>query len=194
MRASKLGHFFAFVRSKTPISPLAIPYSRPCSASALLLKNYCTPIKGGGARLWHIMPLYSYAMQLRRCSQDLSMPGAKARERSDRAGEGRGRGVVSLSYGTESFEYSCMKTAFSCTLHVDTIVRGNLCTGIDQFPTLSFLILFLRLMNLSFSISFSFSFFFPPPLLFCQPIVGGGGHVPPVVTPLGTHMLVLSLW
>ena len=112
----------------------------------------------------------SYGGAARICQCRVPKRGSEATER----GRGGG-GVVSLSYGTESFEYSCMKTAFSCTLHVDTIVRGNLCTGIDQFPTLSFLILFLRLMNLSFSISFSFSFFFPPPLRFCQPIVGGGG-------------------
>ena len=46
-------------------------------------------------------------------------------------GEG---GFVSPSHGRENFEYSCMKTVFSCTLY--TIIRGSLCTGIDQFPTL----------------------------------------------------------
>ena len=34
----------------------------------------------------------------------------------------------------EIFEISCMKTAFSCTLN--DIIRGSLCSGIDQFPTL----------------------------------------------------------
>ena len=37
--------------------------------------------------------------------------GAKARERSDRAGGGCGRGI-SPSHGREIFENSCMKTAF----------------------------------------------------------------------------------
>ena len=46
----------------------------------------------------------------------------------------RGEDVVSPSHGREIFENSCMKTKFSCTL--DTIIRGSLCTGIDQFPTL----------------------------------------------------------
>ena len=61
--------------------------------------------------------------------------GAKARERSDRAGGGCGRGKGIR----EIFENSCMKTAFSCTLN--TIIRGSLCSGIDKFPTL-FLFLF----------------------------------------------------
>ena len=68
---------------------------------------------------------------------------------------------------------------FSCTLHVDTIIRGSLCTGIDHFPTL-FLFIILFLMNLSF-FPFPFSFFFllfPP--FFCQLIGGGGGaRAPP---------------
>ena len=100
----------------------------PIPYSPLLLKNYFTPIKGAGT-----CPLVPSAIcQWRWCSQDLST-GAKARERSDRAGGGCGRGV-SPSNCREIFENSCMKTAFSCTL--DTIMRGSLCTGIDQFPTL----------------------------------------------------------
>ena len=47
--------------------------------------------------------------------------GGKARERSDRA-----RG--------DFFPNLCMKLAFFCTL--DTIIRGSLCTGIDQFLSL----------------------------------------------------------
>ena len=38
------------------------------------------------------------------------------------------------SHGREIFQNVCMKLAFSCTL--DTIIKGSLCTGIDQFPTL----------------------------------------------------------
>ena len=41
--------------------------------------------------------------------------GAKAREQSDRAGGGCGRGV-SPSHGREIFQNLCLKTAFSCTL------------------------------------------------------------------------------
>ena len=37
-------------------------------------------------------------------------------------------------HGREIFQNLCLKTAFSCTL--DTIIRGSLCSGIDQFPTL----------------------------------------------------------
>ena len=51
--------------------------------------------------------------------------GSEATER----GEGVGGG-----FPGRFFEILCMKTAFSCTL--DTIIRGSLCTGIDQFPTL----------------------------------------------------------
>ena len=65
--------------------------------------------------------------------------GGKARERSDRAGGGCGRGV-SLLYSREIFENSCMKTAYSCTLIA--IIRGNLCTGINQFPITLFPFLF----------------------------------------------------
>ena len=47
---------------------------------------------------------------------------------------GRGEGVgggYSPCHGREIFQNLCMKLAFSCTL--DTIIRGSLCTGIDQF-------------------------------------------------------------
>ena len=50
-------------------------------------------------------------------ARDLST-GAKARERSERAGEGGGGGVVSPSHGREIFENSCMKTAFSGVVYV----------------------------------------------------------------------------
>ena len=39
-----------------------------------------------------------------------------------------------------------MKTAFSCTF--DTIIRGSLCSGIDQFLTLVVFVLILFVMNL----------------------------------------------
>ena len=49
--------------------------------------------------------------------------GAKARERSDRAGEGVGGGFP--SHGREIFFFnSCMKTAFSCTLNAIIRVVG----------------------------------------------------------------------
>ena len=68
-------------------------------------------------------------------------------------------------HGREIFENVCMKTSFSRTLNA--IIRGSLCSGIDQFPPL-----FLFLLNLSqgtflFSFFFLFlfsPFFFPPPL------------------------------
>ena len=60
--------------------------------------------------------------------------GAKARERSDRAGGGCGTVGDFPSHGREIFQNLCLKTAFSCTL--DTFIRGSLCSGIDQFFTL----------------------------------------------------------
>ena len=66
----------------------------------------------------------------------------------------------------------CLKTAFSCTL--DTFIRGTLCSGTDQFPTLVlFFILFL--MNMFQGNIFLFPFFL---LLFYSPINGGGGMAP----------------
>ena len=55
--------------------------------------------------------------------------GSEATER----GEGVGGGFPP-SHGREIFQNLCLKTAFSCTL--DTFIRGSLCSGIDQFPTL----------------------------------------------------------
>ena len=52
------------------------------------------------------------------------------RGQSEGARGGCGRGV---SHGREIFQNLCMK-GFSCTL--ETIIRGSLCTGVDQFPTL----------------------------------------------------------
>ena len=58
--------------------------------------------------------------------------GSEATER----GEGVGGRVVFLR---EIFkENVCMKTAFSCTLNA--IIRGSLCSDIDQFPTLFFVL------------------------------------------------------
>ena len=130
--------------------------------------------------------------------------GAKARERSDRAGGGCG-------HGREIFENSCMKTAFSCTLNA--IIRSSLCSDIDQFHTLSFFFYFWICLRETFSLSFSFfpRFFIfpfpPPPLFFLCPFFpfsffsfppffpfppfftrrSTGGHgplVPPLATPV----------
>ena len=125
---------------------------------------------------------------------------AKARERSDQAGGGCGRGYPSF-HGREIFANSCMKSAFSRTLKA--IIRGSLCCGIDQFPPL-----FLFLLNLSqtfffFFLSFllffcfsSFSVFyfsfFPSPFLSFfpsfSPVFGHrsvrGGTLPPLPPPL----------
>ena len=48
-----------------------------------------------------------------------------------------GGGVVPPSHGREIFENSCMKTEFYCTLNA---IRGSLCSGIYQFPTLFILL------------------------------------------------------
>ena len=59
--------------------------------------------------------------------------GGKARERSDRADGGCGRGEPPPSHGRKIFPKFVYETGIFCTL--DTIIRGSLCTGIDQFPT-----------------------------------------------------------
>ena len=100
----------------------------PIPYSPLLLKNYFTPIKGAGA--WPLVPL---AMPVTVVQPGFVNGGAKARERSDRAWGGCGRGFPPPT-GSEIFQNLCLKTAFSCTL--DTIIRGSLYSGIDQFPTL----------------------------------------------------------
>ena len=83
--------------------------------------------------------------------------GGKARERSDRARGGCGRFFPNLGDCGRFFPNLCMKLAFFfCTL--DTINRGSLCTGIDQFPTLFSFFSY----NESFRETFSFfSFLFP---------------------------------
>ena len=130
----------------------------PASFEKLFYSN-----QGGGGMAPCALSYASDGGTARICQQ-----GAKARERSDRAGGGCG----SPSHGREIFHNLCLKTAFSCTL--DTIIRGSLCSGIDQFPTLVlFFILFL--MNLFQGNIFLFPFFF---LLFYSPINGGGGHGP----------------
>ena len=100
----------------------------PIPYSPLLLKNYFTPIKGGGGMAPCALSYASDGGAARICQR-----GVKARERSDRAGGG--------CHGREIFQNLCLKTAFSCTL--DTIIRGSLCTGIDQFPTLFLLSFFV---------------------------------------------------
>ena len=94
-----------------------------------------------------------------------------------------------------------MKTAFSCTLNA--IIRGSLCSGIDQFPTLFlsfgichgnifccfFLLSFFFFFPFSFSVFFLFPFFFFAfPFFFFFLLAdqqGGHGHpVPPLATPV----------
>ena len=90
--------------------------------------------------------------------------GGKARERSDRA-----RG--------DCFPNLCMKLTFFCTL--DTIIRGSLCTGIDQFLSL----FFRSFPNESFRAFFSFLFPFFRLLKKKNPILGG--RPPPSPPPPG---------
>ena len=75
--------------------------------------------------------------------------GSKAIERGDGVGGGGG--------GREIFEKCCIKNKFSCT--INAIIRGSLCTGIDQFPILLF---------------FLFPFFFT------RRSTGGGGGMAPL--------------
>ena len=72
------------------------------------------------------------------------MRGSEATEpeRAERArGGGCGGGVPPPTVG-RFFEKSCVKMAFSCML--DTIIRGNLCSGIGQLPTYTKYILHSR--------------------------------------------------
>ena len=129
---------------------------------------------------------------------------AKARERSDQAGGGCGRGYPS-SHGREIFANSCMKTAFSRTL--TAFIRGSLCRGIDQFPPLFLFLLnlsqtfFFFFLNsfLSVFLLFSVFYFSFSPFLFSfiwSPVRqrGGGGTLPPLLPPpLGTLLLVASV-
>ena len=66
--------------------------------------------------------------------------------------------MISPSHDREIFGNLWMKTAFSCTLNA--IIRGSLCSGIDQFPTL-----------------------FPFPFFFTRRSTGGGGAWPPCAPP-----------
>ena len=68
-----------------------------------------------------------------------------------------------VSHGREIFfsQNLCLKTTYSCTL--DTFIRGSLCSGIDQFPTLVLFSFFSYNEFVSgkhFPFSLSFSFFF----------------------------------
>ena len=88
-----------------------IPYIFP------LLKISFTPIKGDHG------PLCILAIPVT-VVQPRFVNGVKQREEC-------GRGV---SRAREIFQHFSMKLAFSCTL--DTIIRGSLCIGIDQFLSL----------------------------------------------------------
>ena len=88
----------------------------PIPYSPLLLKNYFTLIKGAGA--WPLVPL---AMPVTVVQPIFVNGGPKRGSEATERGEGVGG-------------------AFSCTL--DTIIRGSLCSGIDQFPTLVLFSLF----------------------------------------------------
>ena len=89
-----------------------------------LLLNYFTPIKGAGA--WPLVPL---AMPV-----TVVQPGIVNGGQSEGAKRPSGGGCGFPSHGREIFQNLCLKTTFSCTLV--TIIRGSLCSGIDQLPTL----------------------------------------------------------
>ena len=90
----------------------------------------------------------------------LAIPVTVVQPRFVNGGRARGGCFPPPTVGRFFFQNLCLKLAFSCTL--DTIIRGSLCTGIDQFPY-SFSSFVLFLMNLFqgniFSFSFSFSIF-----------------------------------
>ena len=137
---------------------------------------FYSPINWGGGGM---APLCILAIPVT-VVQPRFVNGGKARELSDRARGGCGRGV---SHGREIFQNLCMKLAFSCTL--DTIIRGSLCTGIDQFPTL-FLFSFFSynefVSGKHFPFSLSFSLFSPS-----KSWVGGGATAP--IAPWLRHCL-----
>ena len=90
----------------------------------ILFPSYVySPINGGGGGDGPLVHL-SY-------SSNSGAAKICQRGQSEGARGGCGRGV---SHGRAIFQNLCMKLAFSCTL--ETIIRGSLCTGIDQFPTL----------------------------------------------------------
>ena len=157
-----------------------------------------TPIKGAGA--W---PLVSPAMPVTVVRPGFVNGEPKRGSEATERGEGVG-GAFPPSHSREIFENSCMKVAFSCTLN--TIIRGSLCSGVDQFPTLflfpnefvsgkHFLFLF------PFSVSSSLFPFFLFPSLFFTPFfysqINRGAHgplVPPLATPVsidGGQILIL---
>ena len=113
-----VGSFLKICVWKRNFLHIPIPYILPASFEKLFYSN-----EGGGGMAPCALSYASDGGTARICQR-----GAKARERSDRAGGGCG----SPSHGREIFQNLCLKTAFSCTL--DTIIRGSLCSGIDQFP------------------------------------------------------------
>ena len=85
----------------------------------LSLSYVYSPINGGGGGCILAIPVTVV--------QPRFVNGGKSEGARGRCGRG-------VSHGREIFKNLCMKLAFSSTL--ETIIRGSLCTGIDQFPTL----------------------------------------------------------
>ena len=137
-----------------------------------------SPIKGAGA--WTLVPLS--------CAS--ASGAAKICQRGPKRINPAGGGGVP-SHGREIFDNLCMKTAFSCTL--TAIIRGSLCSGIDQFPTIFFFFFFFPF---EFFLEKRFHFLFPffpfsfPILFFTRRSTGGPGTrvpaPPPPPSPLAT--------
>ena len=108
------------------------------------------------------------------CALSYASDGGTARI-CQRGGGGAKRGseATERGGGREIFQNLCLKTAFSCTL--DTIIRGSLCSGIDQFPILLF---FFHSFPNEFVSGKHFPFPFLSSFVLLADQWGGGGMVP----------------
>ena len=116
--------------SNSPLVPKSEPYYVPPERAHIIAGDVAMPHQGPA----HLIG------QGRTAPAAAGRPPLRAPGREGpRVWEGMGGGFPP-SHGREIFQNLCLKLAFSCTL--DTIIRGSLCTGIDQFPTLFLLSFF----------------------------------------------------